>query len=230
MGNKTEPFGRGEIVLVVPDMPHQWKFDPPIDDDGMIENISISFPTELVARIGTTFPEMSALVNWLNSLDHSLQIPNVKNEKLKGIFWRMTGEDEGERLLSLLQMLMEIWKNEGKRASGHFEEEREDEAVKRVVNYIHCNYNREITIKQLAVYTGINGTSLCTLFKQKTQQTIMQYVMKFRIDMVKSLLKRGDKTIAQVCFECGFRDVPYFNRVFKKLTGMSPKEYKATPY
>ena len=94
---------------------------------------------------------MSALVNWLNSLDHSLLIPREKNEKLKGIFWRMTGEDEGERLLSLLQMLIKIWKNEGKRASGHFEEEREDEAVKRVVNYIHCNYNREITIKQLAV-------------------------------------------------------------------------------
>ena len=70
MGNKTEPFGRGEIVLVVPGMPRQWKFNPSIDDDGMIENISISFPTELVARIGTTFPEMSALVNWLNSLDH----------------------------------------------------------------------------------------------------------------------------------------------------------------
>ena len=72
MGNKTEPFSSGEIVLIVPNMPHQWKFSPSTDDDGMIENISISFPTELVARIDTTFPEMSALVNWLNSLEHAL--------------------------------------------------------------------------------------------------------------------------------------------------------------
>lgn len=227
MGNKTEPFGRGEIVLVVPDMPHQWKFNPSTDDDGMIENISISFHKELITRVGATFPEMSALVNWLNSLDHSVQIPRENNQKLKTIFWRMTREDDGERLLSLLQMLMEIWKNDYKRDSGHFEEGKEDEVVKRVVNYIHCNYNREITIKQLAVYTSINGTRLCTLFKQKTHQTIMQYVMGLRMDMVKSSLKRGDKTIAQVCFECGFRDVPYFNRAFKKLTGMSPKEYKS---
>lgn len=226
IGNKTEPFCRGEIVLIVPNMPHQWRFNPSADDDGMIENISISFPSDLVTRIGTAFNEMSALVNWINNLDHSLQIPRENNHKLKSILWRMKREDEGERLLSLLQMLMEIWKSEGKRDSGHFEDGKDNEAVKRVINYIHCNFNREISIEQLALYTGINGTSLYTIFKQKTNHTIMQYVMSLRMDMVLSLLKNSDKTIAQICFECGFRDVPHFNRTFRKLIGMSPKEYK----
>lgn len=121
---------------------------------------------------------------------------------------------------------MLIWKSDSKRQVGHFQTDRDTDIVNKVVTYLHCNFKRQITIKQLAAYSGMNGTSLCSLFKRKKQTTIMQYLLDYRMMMVKEGLKRDDTSISEVCYECGFRDVPYFNRTFKKYMGMTPKEYK----
>lgn len=50
--------------------------------------------------------------------------------------------------------------------------------------------------------------------------------MDLRMDMVKNLLRNSEMSISEVCYDCGFRNVPYFNRTFKRLLGMSPKQYR----
>lgn len=68
---------------------------------------------------------------------------------------------------------------------------------------------------------GIGGisagrkASLCSLFKRKKQKTLMQYLLDYRFMMVKEGLQHGGSSISQVCYEYGFRNVPYFNRTFK---------------
>ena len=170
IGDRTERFRQSEIVLVVPEMPHQWKFDTPTDSaDGMIENI----------------------------------------------------------MIALLRLLVLIWKSDGKRQFGRFLADRKTVTVNKIIAFLHCNFKREVTIRQLADYVGMNGASLCALFKNSTGTTIMQYLLGYRILMVKGGLEHSDAPVAQIDYECGFRDVPYFNRTFKRLIGLTPKEYRA---
>lgn len=231
IGNKTEPFTAGEIVLVLPEMLHQWSFMVPEKErDAMIENISISFPTELITNMGNAFDELKELVSWLQSLNHAIQIPGRSNRKAVDILQRMEHEDDAERVLSLLQLLMTIWKDKEKRNAGQQELSKDDKIIEQAINYIHCNFKRQITIKQLSVYTGQNSTCLCTLFRRKTGKTIIQYIIHLRMETAGFLLKRHDMSISQICYHSGFRDVPYFNRTFKKHMGMSPKEYRKHNY
>ena len=227
IGDTKERFQAGEIVLVVPDMQHQWCFNTPTDSkDGMIENITITFSPALLSNLSSMFEEMEEMVLWYNELDESILLPKESNQTIKAIIWKMLHQDDCERLPSLLSLLVLIWKSDRKRQVGHFQIDRNTEIVNKVVTYLHCNFKRQITIKQIATYVGMNGTSLCSLFKRKKQTTIMQYLLDYRMMMVKESLRRDNTSISQVCYECGFRDVPYFNRTFKKYMGITPKEYK----
>jgi AraC-like DNA-binding protein len=60
-----------------------------------------------------------------------------------------------------------------------------------------------------------------------TAQTFTQYLNEYRVKMAMDLLKGGKMKISQVCYHCGFNDLPYFDRKFKQLTGVSPNEYRA---
>ena len=227
IGDAKERFQAGEIVLVVPDMQHQWCFNTPTDSkDGMIENITITFSPALLSNLSSMFEEMEEMVLWYNELDESILLPKESNQTIKAIIWKMLQQDDCERLLSLLSLLVLIWKSDRKRQVGHFQIDRDTEIVNKVVTFLHCNFKRQITIKQIAAYVGMNGASLCSLFKRKKQTNIMQYLLNYRMMMVKESLRRDNTSISQVCYECGFRDVPYFNRTFKKYMGITPKEYK----
>ena len=227
IGDTKEKFQAGEMVLVAPGMQHQWHFNTPTDSkDGMIENITITFLSSLLSNLSSVYEEMEDMVLWYDSLNKSIQLPKESNQKMKDIMWKMMEQDDCERFLSLLRLLVMIWKTDSKRQVGNFQTDRDTGVVNKVVTYLHCNFKRQITIKQLANYIGMNGTSLCSLFKRKKGKTIIQYLLEYRMMMVKEALNRGDASISQICYECGFGDVPYFNRTFKKYMGITPKEYK----
>lgn len=227
IGDRTERFQSGEIALVVPEMPHQWKFDMPSDgEDALIENITITFSPILLTKLSNTFDEMAALSLWFNGLEESIILPKEANREMRNVMHKMIKQDDCERLVALFRLLVMIWKSDGKHSFGQFQTDRDTDIVNKVISYLHCNFKRPVTIQQLAAYTGMNGTSLCSLFKRKKQKTIMQYLLDYRMKMVKEGLRRGGSSISQVCYECGFRDVPYFNRTFKKYMSMTPKEYK----
>ena len=67
--------------------------------------------------------------------------------------------------------------------------------------------------------------AFCRYFKKMTKLTFTQFVNHYRIDIAKKLLLQGN-TISEVCFQCGFESLSYFNRVFKKVTGTSPTGFR----
>lgn len=227
IGDCTERFQQGEIVIVVPEMPHQWKFDMPSStEDGMIENITITFPPALLTELSNTFEEMEAMSLWFSGLEESIVLPKETNQEMREIMCNMIEQDDCDRLIALFRLLVMIWKSDAKRKFGRFLIDKKEMVINKVIAYLHCNFKRQVTIQQLATYIGMNGTNLCALFKSSTQKTIMQYLLDYRISMVKEGLKRDNTPVSQIGYECGFRDIPYFNRTFKKYTGMTPKEYR----
>ena len=68
---------------------------------------------------------------------------------------------------------------------------------------------------------------ICLLFKQETDETVINYLTEVRMDQAKSLLRRKDLRISSVGEEVGYTDPKYFSRIFKKFTGQTPSEYHA---
>ena len=229
LGNTEESFSEGEIVLVVPEMPHQWIFSPDkTDKDGNIENITISFPPNLLKDLSLVVPEFGKLAEWYEHLDTSIRFNHSECEKIASVLRRMENESTVERITSLLQLLVSIQKNRNYTIAGRFAAPFSDEdKIKKIKIYISCNYNHDINIDLLAKHVGMNRSSLCTMFKRYTGETIMEHLQGLRIEIVKHLLVSTQESVSTCCYMCGFNDVPHFNRTFKQMTGMTPREYRA---
>jgi AraC-like DNA-binding protein/ligand-binding sensor protein len=92
--------------------------------------------------------------------------------------------------------------------------------------FINENYDKELTLKLLASNSYCNYTYLSYLFKDKMNLGVIDYINNIRIQKSKELLDITSKSITEISLKVGFNDSSYFTRVFKSITGLSPKEYR----
>lgn len=72
----------------------------------------------------------------------------------------------------------------------------------------------------------MNKSAFCVFFRKMAGKTFVQYLNEYRIQMACRMLEKGEKSVSEVCYAVGFGDVPYFHRMFKRTTGVSPGKYK----
>ena len=124
-------------------------------------------------------------------------------------------------LLKLIVMLERMsLRDEDTQTDGH------KLAVAEVLKYIHNNISTKIKIEDICETTNLSPTSLGVYFKKITGKTVIEYINTIKIDKAKQLLKETDMNITSISYELGFNDSAYFNRVFKKITSLSPKDYR----
>ncbi len=100
--------------------------------------------------------------------------------------------------------------------------------VLKIIYYLNTHYSQPITLKKLCDEFYMSKVSLCKKFKDVMNCSIMEYVMRIRLNKSKVLLRDTNKSIEEVAFECGFSSANYFGLIFKKEIGLSPLNYKKT--
>lgn len=98
--------------------------------------------------------------------------------------------------------------------------------IHKTIAYINQNYKENISLDTVASNVHLNSSYFSTIFKKELGLSFSSYLNKVRIDKSKLLLKNTDYSILEIALEVGFEDQSYFTKVFKSLTGMTPKEYK----
>lgn len=100
-----------------------------------------------------------------------------------------------------------------------------DERIENIVNYITENFQRKISLNELAEISHLSREYMISLFKKKLGVSPHQYILNYRISYACNLFQRG-YTVSQVYRECGFSELTNFSVRFKQVVGMSPLEYK----
>ena len=95
-----------------------------------------------------------------------------------------------------------------------------------MLNYILNNYDRKLSLEMLANQFDINDSYCTKLFNRYFNCGFAQFVNKIRIKNAADMLIETNRSINDILINCGFNDYSYFNKVFKKQTGMSPNEYR----
>src|SRR5690625_868685 len=101
-----------------------------------------------------------------------------------------------------------------------------DVHIKRVIEYIHHNYDRDLRISELASAVYLHPSYLQRIFKKRMNMTIMAYITDIRIGKAKMLLSKTDISIADISDFVGINSRQYFSFLFKKTTGQTPQGYR----
>ncbi len=134
-----------------------------------------------------------------------------------------------EAKLCLLGMLNQIRKYRLTIPSASMQSAADKEKIdryKRVISYMEENYMKKVSLQQLADAAQCNPQYLCHFFKEIAGMPPVKYLISYRVGRAKEFLENSTKTVLEVSLDCGFDNVSYFIRQFRRETGMTPREYR----
>ena len=91
-----------------------------------------------------------------------------------------------------------------------------DDRFREMLMYLQRHYSGNITLDEIAAYTGISRSECCRYFRKKSGQTIFGYLNRYRIHKSMELMAGTDGDIAQIAQECGFSDQSYYTKTFRE--------------
>lgn len=98
--------------------------------------------------------------------------------------------------------------------------------VKRMVMYIERNYTEKQALADIAQAANVSKTEALRCFKKCMNISPMNYLLRYRLQMAGKLLRRTRKSISEIAAECGFDNVSYFDRMFRRIYELTPSEYR----
>lgn len=106
------------------------------------------------------------------------------------------------------------------------QKQHEDEVIKEVQEHIEKHYDERISVDDLALKFGLSRRNLERRFRKVTYNSIVEYLQRVRIEAAKQTLERNRENVNEAMYKAGYNDIKAFRTTFKKLTGLSPLEYR----
>jgi AraC-like DNA-binding protein len=142
-----------------------------------------------------------------------------------------TDDDSGFYIKTILMQILMLYHMELFSHSRHVSRSRSHNInMKKVMKakaIIDSNVSARFKLSELAEVAGLSPNFFCRIYKEIIGETPINYINKCRINMAKRMLLETDLPIKQIAYECGYENETYFFTLFKKLTGISPMEYRA---
>ena len=134
--------------------------------------------------------------------------------------------------LELKSMLFSLFANLYKYNYVHKENTRNEltddiqNKMKTVLNYVQENYNRDMSIEEIAKLCNFSEYHFMRFFKKYAGTSCLKYINNYRLEKSAELLKSTSSSITDISLECGFNNLSYFNKLFKRKYHLTPREFR----
>lgn len=147
---------------------------------------------------------------------------------MREILYSMQNRDNGYDLnvIGLLWKLLGAFVSEPVISEGEQINKSQRQKLKDVLSYIRKNIDKNITLEELAQVSGMSPRYFCRVFKSMTGRTPIEYVNYYRIETASQMLITTGESVTDIALNCGFNDMSYFSKMFKKLKGISPSKFR----
>jgi AraC-like DNA-binding protein len=226
-------IGPNDIIIIKPHQPHKFI----VKSETGCEFIVLSF--KFVNNFASQHSDVSLedFLNFVSGKESGAFITLKVSQKndiitiLNKILNEKKNPDIGSELLNYL-LVMELfvlisralkmeWESSIKNKSPKIKE-----LIQVSVNYIHNNYERDISLKDIAQYVFLSTSYFTRAFKEEMGISPISYLLKLRIERAKELLKETDKRISDIALSVGFSNQQRFNDIFKKYVKLTPLQYR----
>ncbi|WP_159887577.1 helix-turn-helix domain-containing protein [Paenibacillus puerhi] len=101
-----------------------------------------------------------------------------------------------------------------------------DKRIQKAIRYILSNLQNQIEVEELAAISGLTTAYFGTLFKKYMGASVKEYINRMKINNAENILLSGEFTVQEAAYKCGFKDIYYFSKLFKKIKGFPPSRIR----
>lgn len=198
--------------------------------DGPHIALVVWFHPDWAERVIQDFTELGQLRRLLARAGRGLHFSGAATSAVRSWFFSLFECGPAQRLLTLLSVLEELARRDAASLAsrspvkGTTPEARE--RIDRVLNHLHENYVRAVSLAELASVACLSESAVHRLFLKHTGKTISAYITHMRIGDACARLAATEQPIGYVADAVGYASLANFNRQFRTLRGMSPREYR----
>jgi AraC-like DNA-binding protein len=230
VGDHVGAFAPGNLVLMGPNLPHNWVSD--VSDGEHVErrNLVIQFGQPFVERCMSAFPECHDAQPLLDDARRGILFDADTGAAIAPLFEALIAARGMRRIslfLRIFERLCEAKEQTPLASVGYAQTEVPSTHLSHALAYIGKNLASDLRESDLARLTGQSVRAFSRAFHRHMGTPFVQYVNRLRIEAACHMLLADGMSITDICFQSGFNNVSNFNRQFRAAKGMSPSEFRA---
>ncbi len=228
IGNQFGPFSEGQVYLIGAHVPHVFHSDP---HETGVHAISLFFHREAFGPEFFQLPEWRGLRQLLRASRQGVRLQAELARELALPIEGMLRQSGARRIIQLLDLLDRIagsgaWQTLSPLEKYPAPNESDFQRISHVFNYIVANYQRDITLPEIAGEVFLSPAAFSRFFKKRTRKSFVTYLNEYRIGKACQLLLNTPLPVRTICYQTGFSNLANFNRRFKAVMGVTPSVYR----
>lgn len=229
IGSHAEVIDDLELVLVGPNLYHSW-FTHQCRSEKIIE-VTIQFHKDLFEERLLQRNQLSFIKNMLDNSQRGVLFSAQTILKVKERLLLLDKKNGFESVLELFLILHElsIADDSLSLSAPNFNSEKfyyNSRRIEKVFDYMNNNYNKPITLSEVAGVANMPEASFSRFIKKRTGKTFVESLNEIRLSHASRMLIDTSNTVAEIAYKCGFNNISNFNRVFKRKKSCIPREFR----
>ena len=234
IGDHIGQFEKNDLVLMGPNLPHIWQNDDQFlkkQENLRVKSLVIYFPPDLLQNLSDDESIISSTRTLIKNSSRGMRFygPTLK----KAITYLKSINDERGmkkiiRFLQIIELLSDSSDFEYLASVSYknYHDEKDTARINAVYQFLIQNFNRIITLDEVAAICSMTPSAFSRYFKSRTQKPFINFLNELRIGHACKLLQNDQYTISDVCYECGYNNLTNFNKFFKSISGTTPLQYR----
>jgi AraC-like DNA-binding protein len=235
IGNSVEHFNAGDMVFLGSNIPHVW-----LNDEVYYRGINkmrakcivVYFNKDIFGSCFYELKEVGKVAALFDQAARGLNISGKTNSVIAQKLNALTKKKDFEIIVGLFEILSILSESKdltliNKEPYVSIDKKQKNDRLSDVFKYINMHYADEIHLDYISKLANLTPQSFCRVFKAKTKKRFVEYLNEVRVSNACKQLIETDMSISEIAYQCGYKTVSNFNKLFKKISGITPKEYKA---
>ena len=230
-GDYVGPFHSGDVFVIGGNQPHVFRNDERFFKTGpRAVAITVFFDETTFGENFWLLEEMKPLQQFLKNSSGGFRITGKKRKLLAEKLLSIVNADGIDKLIIFLEILKALGSRKEMQPLTKPIIQRniksyDGSRLNKVIEFTFKEFQRPITLKEVSGLANLTPEAFCKYFKTRTRKTYINFLNEIRINHACRLLTE-DKSIAAICYDCGFTNLSNFNRIFKKIKQAAPGEWR----
>jgi len=228
VGDTIKNYEPNDVLIFGSNVPHVLKSDDEANPSSSM--ISLFFTFDSFGSDFFELPEFQKTKCFLLKGELGIKLKNTE-QQLKDKFISIANKNKLKRFIIFLEIIEILIESEYETVASFSKKklysDNEGKRMSAVFELALNNYDKDISLEEVSNIASMTPNAFCRYFKQRTNKTFIQFLTEIRIENSCKLLSRNNElSIAEIAYQCGFKNISNYNRKFKSIKNLTPTNYR----